>query len=874
MPLNFGNLQGSNNSYSWTLATIIYKILENLNSSQTYVFHQTSLVEKSQRILSIKIFKLDISYNLLQEEIPNNGVFTNETAVSLKGEPRALRRCDGSPFACMPCSSSEWKHHLTVLLMTIFGFMSLGMSIYAILMWKKMPQTPYLLLHSFGKKGSSLKLKSKLLLKFFFYLEIRFADKSFVSECEALRTIRHWNLLPKLTACSMIDNNGNNFKAIIYEFMPNGNLDTWLHQKLGGVVAPKILCLAQRISIGVDIADALAYLHHDCARPIVHCDLEPTNIILDDDMNAHLGDFSIASLIVDSRLIEAGHSGCSSSLAVAGTIRYIAPEYSQTVHASTCGDVYSFGVVLLEMIIGKRPIDSMFEGGLNITSFVEANFPDQVLHTIDAHLQEECKGFIKAAAAMESKVYQCVLSLVQPSAKLAMLTVLALLLLCYGVGNVHCATVHENSEDFHSLLDFKKGITADPKGVLNNWTNNTHFCHWNGVNCTSHSQPRYRVTWLDLAGHNLAGQISSSLGNLTFLKVLVLSNNCFHGPIPTLNKLQNLQYLWLASNLLRGAIPYSLTNCSNLVSLVLSNNSLTGVIPPRIGFLTKLKIIYLDGNSLSGVIPPGLSNISNLSVISLSQNQLNGSIPSEVWKMPNLAYLYLGENNLSGGIPQTLNLSSLQQLSLTSNNLGSTLPSNFGNAIPNLRLLYLGNNSFEGHIPASLGNASGLIDLDLSSNKFTGQIPNIFGKLSELSLLNLEQNMLEARDSAGWEFFDALTNCSSLEVLALDANNLQGVIPTSIANLSTNLSYLLLSENHLSGIVPSSTGRLNGLISLSLGYNNFTGTIEEWAGKLTNLQNLNLAGNYFVGTIPPSISNLTHLSRLTLANNKFTGWIP
>jgi len=144
-----------------------------------------------------------------------------------------------------------------------------------------------------------------------------------------LKTIRHRNLLPILTACSTIDSSGKDFKALIYEFMPNRNLDTWLHQKHGGV-APKLLGLAQRPSIGVGMADALAYLHHDCGRVIiVHCDMKPTNILLDDDMNAHLGDFGIASLVVDSRSIAGGHSGCSSSLAVSGTIGYIAPGINQ-----------------------------------------------------------------------------------------------------------------------------------------------------------------------------------------------------------------------------------------------------------------------------------------------------------------------------------------------------------------------------------------------------------------------------------------------------------------------------------------------------------------------------------------------------------------
>jgi len=57
------------------------------------------------------------------------------------------------------------------------------------------------------------------------------------------------------------------------------------------------------------------------------------------------------------------------------------------------------------MIIGKRPTDFMFEGGCSIINFVERNFPDQVLHIIDIHLQEECEGFMKAMAVPESEIY-------------------------------------------------------------------------------------------------------------------------------------------------------------------------------------------------------------------------------------------------------------------------------------------------------------------------------------------------------------------------------------------------------------------------------------------------------------------------------------
>ncbi|CAD6250303.1 unnamed protein product [Miscanthus lutarioriparius] len=461
----------------------------------------------------------------------------------------------------------------------------------------------------------------------------------------------------------------------------------------------------------------------------------------------------------------------------------------------------------------------------------------------------------------------------KPPAKLAMVVVLPLLLLCYGVGNVHCSTVHENSEDFQSLLEFKKGI-LDHNGALNNWNTNTHFCRWYGVNCTSTRRP-LRVTQLNLSGKNLGGNISSSLGNLAFLEKLDLSNNSFYGPIPD-----------------------ALTNCSNLAYLLLSGNHLTGVIPPTVGFLTSLKRVFLDNNYLTGGIPAALRNITNLQILSFTQNQLTGSIPHEVMQMPNILELHLNQNNLSGGIPEVWqmpnielldlsqnyltgrlpqdlsNVSSLGGLSLTSNMLGNTLPSNIGYALPNLTVLLLASNNFEGPIPASLGKPAGLETIDISDNRLTGQIPNSLGNLTVLSYLNLEKNMLQATDNEGWEFLHTLGNCRSLSAFSLSRNNLQGTIPNSIGNLSISLTRLLMSKNNLSGIVPPSIGKLSSLVQLSLDHNNLTGTIKEWVGNMTKLELLKLQSNSFIGTIPPSIGRLTRLTNFFLAENQFTGSVP
>nr|XP_040249585.1 probable LRR receptor-like serine/threonine-protein kinase At3g47570 [Aegilops tauschii subsp. strangulata] len=330
---------------------------------------------------------------------------------------------------------SKTQYYLVGALIPLFGFASLVMLTYIIFFGKKTSRRTYSILLSFGKKfprvayndlvqatwkfselnlvgrgsydsvyrGKLTQAKTQVAIKVF-DLDMKCADKSFVTECDVLSRIRHRNLVPILTACLTIDNSGDPFKALVYEFMPNGNLDTWLHNTYSGS-SSKSLSLAQRVNIGIGIADALAYLHNDCERQIVHCDLQPTNILLDDDMNAYLGDIGIASLI--------GHSSSHSSIGLKGTIGYIAPEYAQCGQASIRGDVYNFGIVLLEMLIGKRPIDPMFENELNMVNFVERNFPDKIIHIIDARLRGECKGYIQANNGTENVAYGSMLSLMQ-----------------------------------------------------------------------------------------------------------------------------------------------------------------------------------------------------------------------------------------------------------------------------------------------------------------------------------------------------------------------------------------------------------------------------------------------------------------------------
>ncbi|KAF8026484.1 hypothetical protein BT93_F3076 [Corymbia citriodora subsp. variegata] len=192
------------------------------------------------------------------------------------------------------------------------------------------------------------------------------ASKSFNMECEALKFIRHRNLVKVITSCSSVDNTGHEFKALVMEYMPNGNLEKWLYPE--DVERDGLnLSLMQRLNVAIDIASAMDYLHHDCDPPVVHCDMKPANVLLDDNMVAHVGDFGLARFLHQTQQ-ETDHS----TIGLKGSIGYIPPEYGLGSRASTSGDVYSFGILLLEMLVWKKPTDQMFEEGLNLRIFASA----------------------------------------------------------------------------------------------------------------------------------------------------------------------------------------------------------------------------------------------------------------------------------------------------------------------------------------------------------------------------------------------------------------------------------------------------------------------------------------------------------------------
>ena len=148
-------------------------------------------------------------------------------------------------------------------------------------------------------------------------------SKSFEAECEAMRRIRHRCLIKIITSCSSVNHQGQEFKALVFEFMPNGNLDGWLHPKSQDPSINNTLSLAQRLDIAVDIVDAVEYLHNYCQPLVIHCDLKPSNILLAEDMSARVGDFGISRILQENT--SEGMQSSYGSTGIRGSIGYVAP---------------------------------------------------------------------------------------------------------------------------------------------------------------------------------------------------------------------------------------------------------------------------------------------------------------------------------------------------------------------------------------------------------------------------------------------------------------------------------------------------------------------------------------------------------------------
>ncbi|KAL2632635.1 hypothetical protein R1flu_004114 [Riccia fluitans] len=174
-------------------------------------------------------------------------------------------------------------------------------------------------------------------------------EAEFVNEVRVINRVRHRNLV-RLRGCCLTGNDPEHGyqRLLVYDFLPEGSLDD--HLFCSSAKAGK-LTWSQRRHIAEDIARGLAYLHNDTTPPIFHRDIKASNVLLNKDYNACLADFGTARLTLE------GQSHMTAST-VAGTHGYMAPEYAMYGKLTEKCDVYSFGVLLLEIMSGRKALDT------------------------------------------------------------------------------------------------------------------------------------------------------------------------------------------------------------------------------------------------------------------------------------------------------------------------------------------------------------------------------------------------------------------------------------------------------------------------------------------------------------------------------------
>ncbi|XP_055800481.1 LRR receptor-like serine/threonine-protein kinase FLS2 [Solanum dulcamara] len=558
----------------------------------------------------------------------------------------------------------------------------------------------------------------------------------------------------------------------------------------------------------LDAAMEIEYLHHGNVTPIVHCDLKPTNVLLDEDMVARVGDFGISKILTISKSMAYTET--------LGTLGYIAP-----------------GNELIRKDMVQRNITWTRLKRQRVVALTLPNL--QLQGTISPSLAN--LSFLSVLNLKNNSFHGSI---------------------PYGLGHLprlRVIDIQNNQLEGSiptSLFQYQR------VQVISLDFNKLGGEMWRGPCLTGIIPPSIgnatKMMNFSLFGNRVSGNIPKEVINLSQLADLYLIDNQLTGSIPAEPfNISSLRVVSLYNNSLSGRLLLDEGNIvSNLKVLSISYNQISGSIPSNICQLTELKAI-------NGTIPASLGNISTLNILVCRNNRIVGQIPPELGKLSNLligqipeAIFNISSMELEGEIPETIfNRSSLVVIALNFNNLSGRIPTTAGLHLPNLKVLDLGVNQLVAETPLFITNASKLEILDLSDNFLTGTIPTNLGNLRDLRDIFLHTNQLinEPREYE-LRFFNSLVDCRMLRYLEVGLNPLNGVLPNSIGNLSSTIEVFEMSHAHINGLIPTSIGNISGLLALDFQRNNFMGSIPSDVGELKQLQGLYLKNNKLQGHIP------------------------
>ncbi|KAH7865647.1 hypothetical protein Vadar_009291 [Vaccinium darrowii] len=377
---------------------------------------------------------------------------------------------------------------------------------------------------------------------------------------------------------------------------------------------------------------------------------------------------------------------------------------------------------------------------------------------------------------------------------------------------------------------------------------------------------------INLDSNILSAPVPDFLANFSNLKVLILSSCFLYGTFPDIifERVQTLETLDMSYNSqLTGRLPDFQKNQS-LRNLALSSTNFSGYLPESVGNLMELRRLEIDECHFSGPIPNALANLSQLVYLDLSENNFIGPIPS-FQGLKKLTHIDLSRNALTGVVLSTQfeSLLDLYHIDLSQNSFNGSIPSSLF-FLPSLQKILLSDNKFSGQITGfSNESLSPLGTLDLSRNKLEGPIPSYFFHFLRLSTLSLSFNNFSG--DIDLEILQRLQNLSTLE---LSHNSL--TVNASVSNSSSSsfpqLKTLKLASCKLQKFPPLMNQ--SGLLELDLSKNQISGVIPNWIWNVSGGDQvyMNLSCNLLVGFQPEF--SIPVIDFLDLHSNKLQGEIP
>jgi Leucine-rich repeat (LRR) protein len=387
-----------------------------------------------------------------------------------------------------------------------------------------------------------------------------------------------------------------------------------------------------------------------------------------------------------------------------------------------------------------------------------------------------------------------------------------------------------------------------------------------------------RLLSLYIQENMVSGTMPSSISSLTKLKQIYLYNNNFFGGTKVFNDLVNLVYFDLTSNFFDGKCDSLLNNSTNLQEVGLATNLLSGNLPVYTGSkLRSFRFYNTSVNYFTGSISNNFSSFSRLELFAVGSNYLSGAVPNVFFteELEDLVGFNVSNNLLSGSFLSEYEREYaeyprvLQEITIDSNFLTGTLPSNLSAFAETLVIFSFNNNQFSGTVPQSYQQFVVLNEFFAQNNNLEGSITVLLNSTLPKSVVSIDLSNNEFTGFMSASFF---IDNNNLSTFAAVANCLSGSIPDSICTVQS------LTALALDGI--STADKCRHYIFPHTSFNGFytryflPGTIPYCLFSIPSLQSLHLSGNGHTGSFPDSLNISKSLEYLSLSHNVLTGTIP